>query len=89
MLGLFLQQVIYYLHFFIHRILSNEKCRAIFRDLDEVDVLIKDINLCAHSTVGDTCKGDSGGALMVRNRWGGYVEILSFKFNMFFIVQVL
>ena len=63
----------YNLYFVLCRLVSQQRCRDIFRELDEVKVQIRDINVCADSTVGDTCQGDSGGSLMVWNSFGGLV----------------
>eukprot|EP00092_Neocalanus_flemingeri_P035880 GFUD01039064.1.p1 GENE.GFUD01039064.1~~GFUD01039064.1.p1 ORF type:complete len:414 (+),score=72.51 GFUD01039064.1:74-1315(+) len=58
------------------RLIGQERCRDIYREVEEVKVQIRDINVCADSTVGDTCQGDSGGSLMVWNSGGRYYEIV-------------
>eukprot|EP00092_Neocalanus_flemingeri_P035879 GFUD01039063.1.p1 GENE.GFUD01039063.1~~GFUD01039063.1.p1 ORF type:complete len:416 (+),score=71.18 GFUD01039063.1:74-1321(+) len=61
------------------RLVGQDRCRAVYRDLnrdlEEGKVQIRDINVCADSAVGDTCQEDSGGSLMVWNSIGRYYEI--------------
>lgn len=62
------------------RIVRQKTCYEILRDLrSDFPTLTIDIggnNLCAASLVGDSCRGDSGGSLMMRNRENGYYEII-------------
>ena len=51
--------------FFIDRLLREDTCDDIF---DDLGVIIKKSNLCARSQEGDSCKGDSGGGLLVQER---------------------
>ena len=44
------------------RFLQQETCEDIF---DDQKIEIRESNLCARSLVGDACKGDSGGGLIV------------------------
>ena len=60
---LFLGIIIYFVLFL--RMVEQAQCQDIYRDVENVAVQIRNINMCAASTVGDTCQGDSGGPLMV------------------------
>ena len=55
--------IIYFVLFL--RMVEQAQCQDIYRDVENVPVQIRNINMCAASTVGDTCQGDSGGPLMV------------------------
>ena len=50
---------------FLCRMVAKTTCQDIYRDVENIAVQIRNVNMCAASTVGDTCQGDSGGPLMV------------------------
>ena len=48
---------------FIVRLMSKSECRNVYRQVDE-DIKLRESNLCAVASSGDSCKGDSGGGLV-------------------------
>merc|ERR1711874_446854 len=52
---------------------SQQKCQDIFSPLG---IVIGNVNLCAASSEGDACKGDSGGGLLKQSRRGGFYELI-------------
>merc|ERR1711942_130067 len=61
------------------RIVRQKTCHDTFRNLrsDYLSrITIQGNNLCAASLVGDTCRGDSGGTLNIRNKKFGYYEAI-------------
>ena len=58
----------------ISRIIKQEACRAIYHEVDQ-KLKITESNLCAFSSLGDSCRGDSGGGLVVQNESEGLVSI--------------
>ena len=52
---------------FNFRAVELQTCQKTFNGLD---IEIRDINMCAKSSLGDTCQGDSGGGLVKKNSNG-------------------
>ena len=47
-------------------LMGQDKCRDVFREA-RLDLKIEESNLCAVSETGDSCGGDSGGGLVIKN----------------------
>eukprot|EP00092_Neocalanus_flemingeri_P107358 GFUD01137800.1.p1 GENE.GFUD01137800.1~~GFUD01137800.1.p1 ORF type:complete len:395 (-),score=97.10 GFUD01137800.1:165-1349(-) len=53
------------------RLMRQSKCQDVFQEA-KLDIRISESNLCAVSELGDSCAGDSGGGLFMRNQRGYY-----------------
>lgn len=57
------------------RLLNTTECKDIYKDAYS-HVSLKNNNLCASSTKGDACQGDSGGGLVTKKSQSRYYEIV-------------
>eukprot|EP00092_Neocalanus_flemingeri_P031312 GFUD01034008.1.p1 GENE.GFUD01034008.1~~GFUD01034008.1.p1 ORF type:complete len:384 (+),score=80.88 GFUD01034008.1:143-1294(+) len=57
------------------RMIKQDTCRSIYHQVDQ-NLKITESNLCAFSPLGDSCRGDSGGGLVVQVEGARYFEIV-------------
>ena len=69
---------------FTFRIIKQDTCRTIYHEVDQ-KLKITESNLCAISSIGDSCRGDSGGGLIVQKK----SRRLDFTIYMRFIIPLL
>jgi len=56
------------------RLMSQAECRNIYHNV-EPEIKLKESNLCAISSSGDSCQGDSGGGLVIPRCDGRFYEL--------------